>query len=154
MSCPTVMGCRSAIRVASKLHRRKGSPPQISGKAAPYSVYSQAPKTGAGFLSMRSPSLHTLSWLAVPLWLVAAGCKDDDSPTSPSTGTGGSTGGTQQVRGTERLGWNQIGDVSKLKFRVYVDNKPVDLSGVTCSGGSGGEAECHAPLPAMSDGTH
>jgi glucose/arabinose dehydrogenase len=57
------------------------------------------------------------------------------------------------VRGTERLGWSQPGDVSKLKFRAYVDNRPVDLTGVTCSN-SGGEAECHAPLPPMTDGTH
>ncbi len=57
------------------------------------------------------------------------------------------------MRGTARLGWSQPGDVSKLKFRAYVDNRPVDLTGVTCSN-SGGEAECHAPLPTMTDGTH
>lgn len=97
---------------------------------------------------------ESLGPLALLVLLTASACKDDNSPTAPSTGSDTSTdGGTAQVRGTERLGWSQTGDVSKLKFRAYVDNRPVDLTGVTCSN-SGGEAECHAPLPAMSDGTH
>ena len=102
---------------------------------------------------MRLLRLEQLAVLAVPLLLVAAGCKDDDpSPTAPSpvTGTGS---GTAQVRGTERLAWNQVGDVARLKFRAYVDGKAVDLPGATC-GTSKAEAECSAPLPALSDGVH
>jgi hypothetical protein len=90
--------------------------------------------------------------LALPLFLVAAGCEDDDSPTAPSVGTGG-TGGTTQVRGTERLAWSLTGNASGLRFRAYVDGKPVDLPSATCSN-SGSDADCQSPLPAMTDGSH
>jgi len=100
----------------------------------------------------RLPCLQPLVLLAWLLLLPIPGCKDDDSPTAP-TPVGGSANGAAQVRGTERLAWNQNGDVSKLRFRAYVDAKPVDLPGATCST-AGGEADCRAPLPTLSDGVH
>jgi len=105
---------------------------------------------------MRLPCIRRLALLALPL-LATSGCKDDESPTAPTADAGAASAtsgsGAAQVRGTERLGWNQIGDVSKLRFRAYVDNRPVDLTGATCSS-SGEQAECYAPLPALSDGVH
>ena len=100
---------------------------------------------------MRPRSTVQLTLLAV-LGLAVSGCKDDDSPTGPTT-VPGTTNGASQVRGTERLGWNQAGDVSRLRFRAYVDGRAVDLPGATCST-SGGEAECHSPLPSLTDGVH
>jgi hypothetical protein len=107
---------------------------------------------------MPQPRVRSLALLALPFLLVAAGCEDDDSPTAPSAPTAGSgdtgaTGSGQQVRGTERLAWSQLGDVSRLKFRAYVDGRAFDLPAATCSA-SGGEAECHSPLPALSNGAH
>ena len=101
---------------------------------------------------MRPPRAHPLAVLALPLLLGVSGCEDDDSPTGPSANPGGASG-APQVAGTERLGWNQTGDVSKLRFRAYVNGKSVDLPGATCIT-SGAEADCSAPLPAMSDGVH
>jgi len=101
---------------------------------------------------MRPPRAHPLALLALPLLLGVSGCEDDDSPTGPSANPGGASG-APQVAGTERLGWNQTGDVSKLRFRAYVDGKSVDLPGATCIT-SGADADCNAPLPAMSDGVH
>jgi hypothetical protein len=57
------------------------------------------------------------------------------------------------VRGTERLAWGQVGDTSGLRFRAYVDNKPVDLPSATCNSARP-EAECSSPLPALTDGAH
>lgn len=108
---------------------------------------------------MPSLRLHTLALFALPLALAAAGCKDDEkSPTAPTatptpTPVAGNTGSTPQVRGTERLAWDQTGDVSTLRFRAYVDGKAVDLTGATCSA-SGSGSVCQAALPAMSDGVH
>jgi len=93
--------------------------------------------------------LRQLTALGVTLGVVASGCKDDASPTAPTPGTAGAT----QVRGTERLAWDQIGDVARLKFRAYVDDKAVDLPGATCTS-SATVAACTSPLPALSDGVH
>ena len=90
--------------------------------------------------------------------LAAPGCEDDDaSPTGPSpiagdpgAGAGAVAGsGGMQVRGDEWLAWSQAGNTSQLRFRAYLDNRPVELSKTTCSDG-----ECKSPLPSMSDGAH
>jgi len=92
--------------------------------------------------------------LLVAVSLAAPGCEDDDvSPTGPSPVTGnapsGAVSGATEVRGTERLAWSQAGDTSRLRFRAYVDGRPVELSSATCSNG-----ECSSPLPSMGDGMH
>lgn len=89
----------------------------------------------------------------VPLALIAVlGCDDAAAPTSPSPGTTPVTGGGTPVRGTERLAWNQAGDLSRLRFRVYVDEQPVDLVSVTCDESI--PAACTSPLPPLTDGVH
>jgi glucose/arabinose dehydrogenase len=102
---------------------------------------------------MRRRSSVQLAFV-VSVCLAAPGCEDDDaSPTGPSPVVGNapsdSVSGAQQVRGTERLAWSQAGDTSRLRFRAYVDGRPVDLPSATCSGG-----ECGSPLPSMNDGVH
>jgi len=103
-------------------------------------------------------SIVQLVFVAI-VCLAAPGCEDDDvSPTGPSpvageptpgTGAGGAVTGGTQVRGDEWLSWSQAGNTSQLRYRAYLDNKPVELSKTTCSDG-----ECKSPLPSMSDGTH
>ena len=101
---------------------------------------------------MRPPRVHPLAVLVLPLLLGASGCEDDDSPTAPTANPGGASG-APQVGDAARLGWSQTGDVSKLRFRAYVDGTPVDLPGARCST-SGAEADCNSPLPTMSAGVH
>src|SRR5689334_3216241 len=98
-----------------------------------------------------------LALLAAALMLAAPGCKDDESsPTGPTPIAGNGptvVAGATQVRGTERLSWNQSGDFTKLRFRAYVDDRPVDLPSTTCTRADP-EAECSSPLPALTDGVH
>jgi glucose/arabinose dehydrogenase len=100
---------------------------------------------------MPPPRVQRLALLALPLFLAASGCKDDESPTAP-TPVAGAASGAQQVRGTERLAWSQTGDASRLRFRAYVDGRAVDLPGATCTPGA--EADCQSPLPSLTDGVH
>jgi len=51
------------------------------------------------------------------------------------------------------MAWSQQGDVSRLQFRAYVDDRPVDLPGAVCNT-SAAVAECSAPLPSLTDGVH
>jgi hypothetical protein len=51
------------------------------------------------------------------------------------------------------MAWAQVGDVSRLRFRAYVDDKAVDLPGATCTG-SATQSDCSAPLPTLSNGVH
>jgi glucose/arabinose dehydrogenase len=78
--------------------------------------------------------------------VVAAGCSGS-SPAAPTPTDGSST-----VRGTEHLAWAQEGYGSWLQFRAYVDDKPVDLPSASCD--SKEPAECRAPLPSLTNGTH
>ncbi len=61
--------------------------------------------------------------------------------------------GVVVVRGSERLLWNQVGDVSVLRFRAYVDDRGVSLAGAACDG-PGPEFTCASPLPPLTDGVH
>ena len=107
------------------------------------------------FQGMRPLSTAQLV-LVVAVCLAAPGCEDDDaSPTGPTPVTGDATGsaGATEVRGTERLVWNQVGDTSRLRFRAYVNGRAVDLPSATCDGATP-EAECSSPLPTLTDGVH
>jgi hypothetical protein len=55
------------------------------------------------------------------------------------------------VTGSERIAWNQSGDVAGLRFLAYVDGNQVALDQATCNASA---AECSSPLPAMTDGMH
>ena len=101
--------------------------------------------------AIRSLSTVQLA-LLVAVCLGTPGCEDDEAPTGPTPVTSG-TNNAPQVSGAERLGWNQTGDVGRLRFRAYVDGRAVDLPAATCSA-SGAEAECGSPLPALADGVH
>ena len=61
--------------------------------------------------------------------------------------------GATRVTGTERLAWQQAGDVSSIQFVIYVDGGPVPLDATTCNG-TAPETECSSPLPPLTDGTH
>jgi hypothetical protein len=89
-----------------------------------------------------------------PLVLIAMlGCDDAAAPTSPSpAGKAPGTGGATPVGGTERLAWNQAGDRPELRFRLYVDELPVDLTSATCDDST--PAACTSPLPPLRDGVH
>jgi hypothetical protein len=98
---------------------------------------------------MRSRRGRRLAILALTGCVVWPACSDDaSSPTGPS-GTAGAT----PVRGTERMAWAQVGDTSRLRFRAYVDDRPVDLPGAICTG-SATQADCGSPLPPLSNGVH
>jgi hypothetical protein len=61
--------------------------------------------------------------------------------------------GATRVTGSERLAWNQTGDIASLRFLAYVDGSPVSLNAAACNGAAP-EAECSAPLPPLTDGVH
>ena len=90
--------------------------------------------------------------LAAAAALIVTGC-DDDSPTGPSPVERPAVVGATTVRGTERLAWDQPGDVSTLRFRAYVDDRPAGLDGVSCNRATP-EAACTAPLPPLTNGVH
>jgi hypothetical protein len=108
-------------------------------------------------MSRRTPSRTAeLAVLAATLFLLVPGCKDDSSPTGPTpVANNGTTAvdGAIQVRGTERIVWNQNGDFARLRFRAYVDDRRVELEASTCKAGNP-EAECSAPLPPLTAGLH
>ena len=99
-------------------------------------------------------AVHRTAPLIVSLvaMMAALGCDDSSSPSSPA-GPSPVASGAAPVRGAERLAWSQGGDVSRLRFRVYVDDRPVDLVAVTCDG-STPQAACTSPLPPLTDGVH
>jgi glucose/arabinose dehydrogenase len=77
----------------------------------------------------------------------ASACSDASSPSDPTP-----VDGATPVRGTEHLAWSQAGDVSKLRFRLYVDDRPVELGSATCDAAQ--PAECRSPLPPLTSGVH
>lgn len=83
---------------------------------------------------------------------VATAC-DGGSPTPPGPVTPAPVPGATQVTGRERLAWLQPGNGTQVSFRAYVDDAGVSLDTATCVV-EGGESQCSAPLPPMSDGVH
>lgn len=88
-----------------------------------------------------------LALLAV-MALSSCGGGSSSPPASPSPAPGAT-----RVTGSERLAWNQTGDIASLRFLAYVDGAPVSLDAATCNGAAP-EAECSAPLPPLTDGVH
>jgi len=80
--------------------------------------------------------------------LTSCGGGSSSPPASPSPAPGAT-----RVTGSERLAWNQTGDIASLRFLAYVDGTPVSLDAATCSDAAP-EAECSAPLPPLTDGVH
>lgn len=60
------------------------------------------------------------------------------------------------VSGRERIAWNQSGQWTELRFRIFVDGVAFDAAGVHCVGVDQWEPafECSATLPPMSAGPH
>ena len=99
--------------------------------------------------------MRLASTLAIAAVVISTGCGGSSSPESPAPVPGTTPApvpGATPVRGTERLAWNQAGDVSRLRFRAYVDERPVDLVSATCDGSM--PAACTSPLPPLTDGVH
>lgn len=64
-----------------------------------------------------------------------------------------------QVVGHERLAWNQVAvsreELAALRYIVYVDAEPREITGVRCASESVPDGfECSAALPSMADGQH
>ena len=83
------------------------------------------------------------------------GCGGSNNPPAP----GGSSGNGDTITGRERIGWTQTaetpGDLAAYRYALYVDGQRRVLEGETCSTGSGGTvADCSAPLPGLSPGSH
>jgi glucose/arabinose dehydrogenase len=75
---------------------------------------------------------------------------------SPAPPDGTVPAGTIPVRGSERLAWDQAGDVSDLRFLAYVDGQPASLDAAACDAAQAGPqgAPCVSPLPPLSVGVH
>lgn len=93
--------------------------------------------------------LAAASIALVALSSCGGGSRPSPAPAAPvpSTPPPGST----PVNGSERIAWDQDGDVAGLRFRGYLDGNPIELEQATCNAGAG---ECCSPLPSMTDGTH
>ena len=86
--------------------------------------------------------------------LIACG---KDTPEPP----GVTPGPPENVTGAERLGWTQTaadnGELSTIRYAIYVDGARSELSGASCqppSSPTSSNVDCTAPLPAMSAGAH
>jgi hypothetical protein len=105
---------------------------------------------------MRFPSgarLCGVVALALAALTALSSCgRSSPSPDTPSSETP-TVPGAIIVSGTERLAWNQAGDVSSLRFIAYVDGSPVALDAATCNAATP-EAECSSPLPPLGTGVH
>jgi aldose sugar dehydrogenase len=80
-----------------------------------------------------------------------------DSPEPP----GVTPGPPENVTGTERLGWTQTasdaGELSTIRYAIYIDGARTELSGASCqppSSPTSAAFECSAPLPSIPAGAH
>ena len=76
------------------------------------------------------------------------GSRPPPEPSAPGPST---PPGVVQVTGSERIAWDQAGDVAGLRFRAYLDANPIALEQATCDAAA---ATCSSPLPSMTDGMH
>lgn len=80
---------------------------------------------------------------------MTAACGGEDSP-------GGGPGGS--ITGRERIGWDQQAisqqELTGLRYILWIDDVPGDMSGVTCESWRGGVSPCSGALRSMPPGTH
>jgi glucose/arabinose dehydrogenase len=85
--------------------------------------------------------------------LLAVACDHGSSEQSSQQAPG-------TISGRERIGWDQqapdAAALSRYTWVLYVDDRPVDLTGATCGAlsGEGPTASCSSPLPALQNGQH
>lgn len=82
-----------------------------------------------------------------------------NSPAPPSPSPGAGSGGATQITGSERLGWSQAaptqGDLSALRFNIYVDGARQVMGNVSCGPLQANlTADCAGSLPALTTGAH
>ncbi|HKF69071.1 MAG TPA: hypothetical protein VKB36_21145, partial [Vicinamibacterales bacterium] len=98
--------------------------------------------------------------LSVVVALLASACGGDSAPpAAPSSNPPPSSSGPINVKGTEKLGWDQVGDGSgqlpAYQYLGYVDNAPQVLADAACgSTANNGAFPCTASLPKMTAGLH
>jgi glucose/arabinose dehydrogenase len=83
--------------------------------------------------------------------LAMGGCGGSNNPPG--------SGGSQTIRGTERLGWDQVADspsaLAAIRYVVYVDGTRTELPDVTCANNAGTAGfACSSRLPSLSPGQH
>src|SRR5438128_2656296 len=94
----------------------------------------------------------TASRLWIVLWSIAVvGC-GGPTPPPPSVGT---PPPSEQITGTERLGWDQRAadavELATFRYAMYVDGNRSELTGVTCAAAQASALfTCSARVPAMS----
>ncbi len=93
--------------------------------------------------------------LAVLVCCLALAACGDDAPDPPDT----SPDGVEQITGNERIGWQQraatSGELSALRFNIYVDQSPSEIQGVNCSDEpTAAGFSCSGQLPPLSPGRH
>jgi len=81
------------------------------------------------------------------------------SPTEPGSSDGPGGSNAVQIRGNERLGWDQRAsderDLLSLRFFLHTDNQRQQLLDVACGRFSPGQTvACSAQLPTLSAGLH
>ena len=82
--------------------------------------------------------------------VVLAACGEEPSDPPP--------GGAQQITGNERIGWllsSSAAELAEIRFTIYVDNVPTELSNAGCSPAQTGDGfACASRLPPLSPGRH
>ena len=88
---------------------------------------------------------------AAALALSSCGGGGSRPPTDPVAPGPSTPPGVTQVTGSERIGWNQVGDLGGMRFLAYLDGNPVALDQAACNASA---AECSSPMPSIADGMH
>jgi hypothetical protein len=91
--------------------------------------------------------------LALTAAMVLSSCGGGGSSPRPPVADPAPPPGVTRVTGTERLAWDQEGDLTGLTFRAYVNESPVGLGTGACDFVNG-SVVCTAPLPPLADGTY
>ncbi len=83
--------------------------------------------------------------------VVLAACGEESSDALP--------GDVQQITGNERIGWllqaSSAAELAEIRFNIYVDNVPTELSNAECSRAQAGDGfACASRLPPLSPGRH
>src|SRR5262249_15449621 len=114
---------------------------------------------------MRALTRHphrTAQIFCIAVALLASACGGDSSSPPAAPSPGGSTpspGGTINVTGTEKIGWDQVADnasqLTHYRYVGYVDDVAQVLANAVCATSPvNGTFPCTASLPKMTAGTH